>query len=36
MSVSLEQIMADARLLQARLTERGKIGEALHFEVKIQ
>lgn len=33
MSVSLEQIMSDARLLQARLTERGKLGEALHFEV---
>lgn len=27
--------MADARLLQARLTERGKLGEALHYEVGI-
>lgn len=35
MSVSLEQIMSDARLLQARLTERGKLGEALHYEVII-
>lgn len=35
MSVSLEQIMSDARLLQARLTERGKLGEALHYEVEI-
>lgn len=36
MSISLEQIMADARLLQARLTERGKLGVALHYEVFIE
>lgn len=33
MSISLEQIMSDARMLQARLHERGKFGVALHLEV---
>lgn len=33
MSISLDQILSDARLVANRLSERGKLGVSLHFEV---